>query len=61
LVRATGAGHHVRLHGFQPRHHQYAGDKRQSEILGLLNGVIDLFDQHSGSVLPKHELSFCWR
>jgi len=35
--------------------------KRQSKILGLLNGVLDLFDQHSGSILPRHELSLCSR
>jgi hypothetical protein len=58
FVCASGAGRQICLHGFQTRHHQYSGNKRQSKMLGLLNGIVDLFDQHSGSILPKHALSF---
>jgi hypothetical protein len=47
----------VGLNSLEPRHHQDSGNKRQSKILGLLDGVVDLFDQNSGLILPRHELS----
>ena len=35
------------LNRFEPRHHQDAGHKRQSEVFSLFDGVVNFFDQYS--------------
>jgi len=42
------------LNHFQPRHPQNAGHQRQPKILGLLDGIVDFFNQGPGLVLPEH-------
>jgi hypothetical protein len=47
------------LHRFQPRHHEDSGNDSQSEILGLLDGVVNFLDQRAGSILSKHTDLLC--
>lgn len=52
-LSAPGECRVVGLNSLQTRHHQDSGDKGQSKILGLLNRVVNFFDQCSGSILSR--------
>jgi hypothetical protein len=59
-VLATDGRQLFTLNRLEPCHHQDAGDERQAEILGLLDGVIDFFNQHSRLFLSEHENLRCF-